>query len=65
MCIYIYNIYICLSIMGIYLNDLKAVVQIIQQWLAINREFKNPEVAQSTRLDVLAVQSGAGVPEDS
>lgn len=31
-------------------NDLQAMIQLIQQWLARNRKAKNIEVSQSTRL---------------
>lgn len=34
--------------------DPETVLQLVQKWLAINRKFKNSEVAQSTRMDVLA-----------
>lgn len=34
----------------LYYNDLQAIIQVTQQWLARNRKAKNIEVAQFTRL---------------
>jgi hypothetical protein len=43
-----------LSIEGIYCDDLQSVVQLPQQWSALNGKSKDLVVAQSTRLVVLA-----------
>lgn len=59
-CVYIYThvyayIHICVyTFVGIYWNDFQAAVQLVQQWLAVNRKSENPVVAQFTGWDVLA-----------
>lgn len=61
-CVYAYiHIYVyvyihkCVHIfIGIYWNDFQVAVQLVQQWLAVNRKSKNPVVSHFTVLDVLA-----------
>lgn len=59
--IHTWNIYVYIK--GIYWNDLQAAVQLMQQWLAVNRKSKNPVVAQSHKAGCLSWSSiYAGIP---